>query len=183
MRVPLSLTTAVMLALSVPALAQTSDQQPESQVIQEGQEPAAAAPDSETTTQPTTSPTGEFLAEQKDSQFRAENLLGIPVVNPQGEELGTVDDIVLDENGAMVGLVLSTGGFFGLGTKAVAISFGDVKNAADAQSLTVDLSEEQLAAAPPFKTKEDKQREEEMEKQMELQDLQQGGQTSPTLPD
>lgn len=184
MRLPLSLTTALMMALAAPTLAQTTDEQPDSQVLQEGQEPGAAAPEPEMGTQPATTSTGEFLAEQEDTQFRAENLLGLPVVNPQGEELGTVDDIVLDENGAMVGLVLSTGGFFGLGAKSVAITFDDAKDAANAESLTVDLSQEQLAAAPPFKTKEEKQQEEDAQQmQDQQQDLQKLDQTSPSSPD
>jgi sporulation protein YlmC with PRC-barrel domain len=184
MRLPLSLTTAMMLALAAPTLAQTTDEQPDSQITEEGQTPEATAPEPEMGTQPAANSTGEFLPEQEDTQFRAENLLGIPVVNPQGEELGTVDDIVLDENGAMVGLVLSTGGFFGLGAKSVAITFDDVKDAASAESLTVDLSQEQLAAAPPFKTKEQRQQEEEAQQmQSQRQDLQQLDQTRSSSPD
>lgn len=182
MRNVLSLTSALMLGLAGPTFAQTTDQQPGNVIIEDGQGPTSAAQESEMDTQAAPGSTDEILVEQEDTHFRADSLLGIQVVNSRGEELGTVDDIILEDNGRLVGLVLSTGGFLGLGAKRVAISWNeanDLTGATDTEALTVNLTKDQLAAAPPYKTKEQKESEEEAQQAPDQSDMLQQDQTSP----
>jgi hypothetical protein len=76
------------------------------------------------------------------------------VVDASGQKIGTVDDIVLDKSGKVTGLVLSAGEILGVGGKTVAISWEDVAAADNSESITVNLTEEQLTAAPEFQTEE-----------------------------
>lgn len=54
--------------------------------------------------------------------FRTKDILGTRVENPQGENLGNLEDLVIDANtGDVAYAVLSFGGFLGLGDKLFAI--------------------------------------------------------------
>lgn len=105
----------------------------------------------------------EILTEESQDQIRADKLLGMKVVDTAGEEIGEVEDILLDKNGQVAGLVLVTGKVLGLGGKSVAVSWQDVASAEDAEAITLNLTEEQLAAAPEFRTKEDIESEQQLE--------------------
>lgn len=102
----------------------------------------------------------EILTEESDDQVRADNLLGMKVVDMAGDEIGEVEDILLDKNGQVAGLVLGTGKVLGMGGKSVAVSWQDLAAADEAEAITLNLTEEQVAAAPEFRTKEDIEREE-----------------------
>ncbi|HVS08285.1 MAG TPA: PRC-barrel domain-containing protein [Planctomycetota bacterium] len=55
---------------------------------------------------------------------RGDDVLGQDVVNPQGENLGGIKDLVIQPNGQIAYAVLSFGGFLGLGDKLFAIPWG-----------------------------------------------------------
>lgn len=120
---------------------------------------------------------GEILPEQRPNQVLAEDLIGMDVVNPQGESLGTVTDLVLDKEGGLAGIILSAGGFLGIGDKPVGIAWSDLSAAAGQDVLRLDLSVDQVARATEFKTsaerEAERQREEMMKQQEELQQQQQ----------
>lgn len=99
-------------------------------------------------------PDGTIMPAEEPSQVRAEKLIGMDVVNATGEEIGSVDDLVLDESGKITGLVVKTGGFLGLGGKSVAIAWQDIQSAISAENVTISLTKEELDQAPAFKTKE-----------------------------
>lgn len=168
MRKSVLLASGFALCLALPAVAQTTDSEPQAmpeEQQQQQQEPAATTEEmqgstSQSGTQAGASGTdGEIMPEEEETQIRAEKLMGMQVVNPQGEELGTVSDIVFDESGMVNGIVLSTGGFLGIGAKPVGISWSDMASAMDADVLTIDVSKEQIAQAPEFKTKDEKREE------------------------
>lgn len=119
----------------------------------EGTAEMDAAPDAATSTAATGD--AEILTEESGDQVLADRLLGMPVVDMAGEEIGEVDDILLNKSGEVAGLVLTTGQVLGLGGKTIAVSWQDVSSAENAESITLNLTEEQLAAAPEFRTKEE----------------------------
>jgi sporulation protein YlmC with PRC-barrel domain len=55
---------------------------------------------------------------------RGDDVLGQDVVNPQGENLGGIKDLVIQPNGQIAYAVLSFGGFLGVGDKLFAIPWG-----------------------------------------------------------
>lgn len=55
--------------------------------------------------------------------YRAGKIIGSAVYNDQNQQVGTVDDLILDQDNRAVIAVLSVGGFVGIGGKLVAIPF------------------------------------------------------------
>ena len=81
----------------------------------------------------------------------ATTLMGDQVVNPQGEQLGTVEEFMLDlDNGRVSYIVLSFGGFLGLGDKLFAIPWEALTVNTDDHTLILNLEKELLENAPGF---------------------------------
>ena len=107
--------------------------------------PSLAQPESA----PASGTTGT-IAEQGSHQIRAKELIGIKVVN-QDQKVGKVDDLLLDRDGKVTGVVLGVGGIFGVGDKQVAVPWQQVRvSAGDEPTLRIAMSKEQLEAAPYF---------------------------------
>lgn len=56
--------------------------------------------------------------------YCSHQIVGMPVKNPQREELGKISDLVTDSQGHVPFVVLSYGGMLGIGRKSAAIPFG-----------------------------------------------------------
>jgi uncharacterized protein YrrD len=98
-----------------------------------------------------------FIEVQDTAQFLAdEEVIGKEVVNVMDEEVGTIADLVMDQEQKLVGVVLSVGGFLGIGDKWVAIPVDQIDFPTDEQParLTVAVTEEQLKNAPDFVTRD-----------------------------
>lgn len=71
----------------------------------------------------TTSPMGTVSAEE---------MLGKTVVGSDGEEIGEVEDVIMDTaSGQARQLVISSGGFLGIGEKQIAVDFSNAQPGAD----------------------------------------------------
>jgi len=85
--------------------------------------------------------------------FRASKLTGMNVRNLQGEELGTIDDFVIDvQTGKVQYAAMSVGGLLGVGDKLFAVPFAQLKfdHGQDEMFFVLDMSKEKIAAAPGF---------------------------------
>jgi len=175
--------TGLILTLASPAVAQTSGSQPAITQPQEGVE--GTMPQEAPSSAVAPSGQGEILVEEGPTDIRAEKLIGMDITSPQGEKLATVRDVIIDQNGRITGLVVSTGGFLGFGAKPVGLSWESVSviEAPNSENeITTDLSKDQLAAAPTFKTKEAR-RDEMLDMQPQLpQGLPPSPQPNPTPP-
>ncbi len=82
----------------------------------------------------------------------ASNLIGADVKTAKGEDVGSVNDLIIDQKGQVVAIVVSVGGFLGLGEKDVAIGWGDVTRSAisDDNELQIKSTREGLMSAPEF---------------------------------
>jgi sporulation protein YlmC with PRC-barrel domain len=99
----------------------------------------------------------QFLAVQDKSQFLAkEEVIGKDVVNVMDEKVGTVADLVMDQDQKLVGAVLSVGGFLGIGEKWVAVPVDQIDFPSEDQParLRIAVTEQQLKNAPDFLTRE-----------------------------
>ena len=82
---------------------------------------------------------------------RGTKLLNCKVKNTKGEEIGKVEDLVMDREAGTVGYaILSFGGVLGVGEKLFAIPFAKVVRTDDATCVVADLTKAQLENAPKF---------------------------------
>jgi sporulation protein YlmC with PRC-barrel domain len=131
----LSLATGLWLQAAEPA-----------RVTREVRDPATA-----TTTTTTTTTDARLPAAR---HYRLSSLTGMQVRNPSGEELGKIDDYVIDmETGRITYVALSFGGFLGLGDKLFAIPFNAMTLHHDADNnyyFVLAVPKENLEKAPGF---------------------------------
>jgi hypothetical protein len=118
-----------------------------------------------------------FIEVQDAAQFLAdEEVIGKDVVNVMDEKVGTIADLVMDQDQKLVGVVLSVGGFLGIGEKWVAIPVDQIDFPTDEQParLLAAVTEEQLKNAPDFVTRdvvEAEQAAAEAQQQMQQQQV------------
>lgn len=89
---------------------------------------------------------------QKANEMRADRLIGTTVRNPQNESIGKIADLVLDEKGSATDVVISVGGFLGIGDKHVAVPWDQVQVHENGRQIVVGMSKDELKAAPAFRT-------------------------------
>lgn len=81
----------------------------------------------------------------------ATTMIDDDVVNPQGEELGTIEELMIDlDLGRIAYAVLSFGGFLGLGDKLFAIPWDALQLDAEEERFVLDVDKEMLEDAPGF---------------------------------
>lgn len=141
--------TAMVMMLSGAAMAQTSG--PTGTTGGTAATPATPAPSGSATTGSTTTTTTT-----SSSAIQASNLMGLTLRNPQDENIGDIDDVLVTPDGQIEQVVVSVGGFLGIGSKKVAIDWEDVQVTAGANNAVVNMTREQLENAPAW---EEPQRE------------------------
>ncbi len=93
----------------------------------------------------------ERRADRLKGAVKASDVIGMEVKNYQGEKLGKVDDLTVDvESGRIVQVILSTGGFFGIGDTLTALPPGVLHHDVAQKVLHLDADKEKLKAAPKY---------------------------------
>jgi sporulation protein YlmC with PRC-barrel domain len=64
---------------------------------------------------------------QREGEWRASKLAGVSVYNESSEKIGDVSDVILGKAGNVTNVVLSVGGFLGMGEHYVAVTFDQLK--------------------------------------------------------
>lgn len=83
---------------------------------------------------------------------QASKLMGTGVKNLQDESLGNVDNVLVDlPAGRVVAIIVSSGGFLGIGDALSAVPPTAFRYSADRETLQLDASKEMLSSAPHFK--------------------------------
>lgn len=84
----------------------------------------------------------------------AERLIGASAYGREGEDIATVDDLVLDADGAATHVIMDVGGFLGMGTHTIAIEIDQVDilwNDQDGNVMVqVPMTEDQLRDMPAY---------------------------------
>ncbi len=147
-----SSTALAVLLISAPAFAQTA--------------PAPAPADTAPMATPATPATPaapaatagmvEYVPAQMEGQWLASNFIGETVRGTNDENIGEINDILVDKDGGVVAAVIGVGGFLGIGEKDVAVPFKalQISNERD-QVITIAATKEQLKAAPAFRDLDD----------------------------
>lgn len=79
------------------------------------------------------------------------SLVGTNVKNNQDEDLGKIEDLMIDLNGGKVAYaVVSFGGFLGMGDKLFAVPFSALTCECENKVLLLDATKERLEKAPGF---------------------------------
>jgi sporulation protein YlmC with PRC-barrel domain len=85
------------------------------------------------------------------ASLSASTLTGDKARNPDGDNLGHLEEIVIDlESGRVSYAVLASGGFLGLGDKLFAIPWDMLTVDTENKEIIVDVSKETLENAPGF---------------------------------
>ena len=122
---------------------------------QSSQAPAAAMPGHASESADANSASPKFLAKQENTDLLASTLIGQSVYNSQDESVGDINDLVTDENGKIIAVLVGTGGFLGIGEKDVALGFQDLRFAQDDKGnvkVIANVTKETLASAPDYQT-------------------------------
>lgn len=95
--------------------------------------------------------TGERRTDRLNGAAKASELIGMDVKNYQNEDLGTVEDLVVDmESGRVVQVILSSGGFLGIGESLTAVPPGALQHDTDDEVLHLNADKAKLESAPKF---------------------------------
>lgn len=141
-------TVASTLGLAFVAAAQTPQTPPSGQAPPK-HAPGDTAKPAETTVQRPTAGKGMHL-------WNAQDVVGMKVVNTQGEDLGKIEEIVIHPRGDVAYAVLSFGGTLGVGDKLFAIPWSVLQSHAteatrgDEKKLVLTVDKERLKSAPGF---------------------------------
>jgi len=88
---------------------------------------------------------------QLSGRMRAEEIIGSDVRNPENNDLGEIDDILLaTAEGETSYAIISRGGFLGLGEKQIAVPLHTLKVTGDKDVFVLNVTEPQLENAPSF---------------------------------
>jgi predicted outer membrane protein len=107
----------------------------------------SAAPSAAVQNQPTATAGGSQL---QTRQVAVNDLRGADVVNQNNDKLGTVDHVVMNTTDNQPYIVLSQGGFLGLGEKKVVVPLVSLRM--DGKRLVSDLSDSQIKQMPEWKS-------------------------------
>lgn len=176
MRKQIALLTTVAALAVTPAFAQsttTQDKPSTPQASPSTPAPAGSSAQSPSTSSPSaTSPSTmqdksatapkagadeKFVNTQTSGQWMASDIMGMNVVGSNDEKIGTVSDLLMDDDGNVLAVVVGVGGFLGIGQKNVAITFDTLNISADDDGdpeAKLTLTKEELENAPEFKTAE-----------------------------
>src|SRR6266702_7312365 len=116
--------------------------------------------------------TAKFIATQSTDQWVFSKFKGSDVLGPDNAHIGSVNDMLFDKNGKILGLIVGVGGFLGIGEKSVAIDMSAFQampadtgsttgaggggaamssnNDPTAAKLKVSWTKDQLKSAPDF---------------------------------
>ncbi|WP_290647578.1 PRC-barrel domain-containing protein [Aquisalimonas sp.] len=96
----------------------------------------------------------KYMSSKPEGAFHANDLIGNTVKGAEDEEVGSINDLIIDEDGQIVGVVVGVGGFLGIGDKDIAMSWDEIELTHDAEDdeyiLRTDADEEMLDSAPEY---------------------------------
>lgn len=93
----------------------------------------------------------QFMSRKPAGALYADDVIGKTVKHRQsGDDIGEIQDLIIGENGRILGVVVKTDGFFGIGRHNVSLGWDHLEHSiGDNESVFyVDMDEETLRNAP-----------------------------------
>lgn len=96
-----------------------------------------------------------YLSDKDENAFHTSELIGETVSSKEDdEEIGAVKDLIVDEDGSVIGVTVGIGGFLGIGDKTVAIAWDALELSGDQRDggydIRVDADRESLSQAVEY---------------------------------
>lgn len=89
-----------------------------------------------------------------NAPVKASSIISAKVINPKGESLGDIKEIVIDpRSGKVAYAVIAFGGFLSVGEKLFAIPFSALDYSVQNNEYVLNVSKERLESAPGFDPK------------------------------
>lgn len=176
---------ALMFTMAANAQQTTTQTTTEQQQVQEEQEEQQAQQAQE---QDQSTATGSMQAEapapvegqivsQPEGTFSASELMGQAVYSADGEDIGQISDLLIDQENRLVGVVIGIGGFLGIGEKPIAVEVERLSRASaqdGTEQLVLNYTRAELEQAPEFVTLDElRQQQAQREAQQEALQSQQ----------
>lgn len=137
MKVMKTLTALTLTAAIVPAIAFSSA--------------AFAASDDDMQAESEQHSGDQYMSSKPAGAMYGDEIIGRSVKHRESDEtIGSIRDLVIDENGQLVGVVLTTSSFLGLGGQEVGMSWSELEHGMEGEEsmFFVDIDEETLRNAP-----------------------------------
>ena len=91
---------------------------------------------------------------QTATDFRTSKLIGTNVYNNANENVGEIEELMVNSSGTITAAVVSVGGFLGMGERYVALPFKQLKIAREADrdpKVTTDATKDSLKGMAEYK--------------------------------
>lgn len=96
-------------------------------------------------------PAEAIVREQAANELLVDWITDTTVRSPEGEAIGEIDDLILDnETGQLTAAILGVGGFLGIGKKSIAVNWSELQIDYDANEITMNLTRDEAEAAPEY---------------------------------
>jgi len=145
-----SLGAAMATLMATGAIAQNTTTEPAAT------SPAATAPATPAKPMATTTTTEaiQFTQSASATQLAVSRLRGTDVRNSAGEDLGDINDVIIDTSGQPSVAIIGVGGFLGIGEKNVGVPFQALQFTMSAETnmqvARLDVTKDALKNAPAF---------------------------------
>lgn len=96
---------------------------------------------------------GEYIEKQPNQTWLAINFFGAPVKNADGEEIGDINNLLVDSDGRVRAVIVGTGGVLGVGEKDIAVPFSKLavsQSKSGAREFVLNAPRSELKRAPAF---------------------------------
>lgn len=171
---------ALMFTMAANAQQTTTEQQQaqEQQAQEQDQSTATGSMQAEPAEQAEApAPVEGQIVSQPEGTFSASELMGQAVYSADGEDIGQISDLLIDQENRLVGVVIGIGGFLGIGEKPIAVEVERLSRASTqdgAEQLVLNYTRAELEQAPEFVTLDElRQQQAQREAQQEARQSQQ----------
>lgn len=126
-------------------------------------QPNVAPPSQQAAAAPTPSPQNDDKDKEEKTSVPAtvvdgeqlESVLGIEALSSTGDNMGRIDDIIVDRSGEVRAAIIDFGGFLGVGSRKIAVDWRSLHfDPKKAGEVVVNLTKDQLRVAPVYKAAE-----------------------------